>query len=80
MAEGMAYLHSNTYNKPPIIHKDLKPVNVMVTRSNKIIKIIDLGISGLTNLRFCCINKNNSLEQERRNISLAHFFTAKLIQ
>ena len=50
MAEGMAYLHSNTYNKPPIIHKDLKPVNVMVTRSNKIIKIIDLGISGLTKI------------------------------
>ena len=51
MAEGMQYLHQNTCNKPPIIHKDLKPANVMVTKSDKIVKIIDLGISGLTKIQ-----------------------------
>ena len=46
----MAYLHNNTQNKPPIIHKDLKPANIMVTK-DKIVKIIDLGISGLTKIQ-----------------------------
>ena len=46
----MAYLHKNTENKPPIIHKDLKPPNVMIT-NDKIVKIIDLGISGLTKIQ-----------------------------
>ena len=50
MAEGMAYLHDNQPNKPPIIHKDLKPANVMVTKLGKTVKIIDLGISGLTKM------------------------------
>ena len=48
MAEGMEYLHENRFGKPPIIHKDLKPANVMVTKSDKTVKIIDLGISALT--------------------------------
>ena len=50
MAEAMAYLHDNKSDKPPIIHKDLKPANVMVTKSDKTVKIIDLGISGLTKI------------------------------
>ena len=50
MAEGMRYLHSNTEERPPIIHKDLKPANVIVTTNRKV-KIIDLGISALTKLQ-----------------------------
>ena len=50
LAEGMTYLHSNIEGKPPIIHKDLKPANVLVTKLDKMVKIIDLGISGLTKL------------------------------
>ena len=46
----MKYLHSNQQDKPPIIHKDLKPPNVIVTTAEKIVKIIDLGISGLTKI------------------------------
>ena len=46
----MKYLHSNIKGKPPIIHKDLKPANVMYTKVGKIVKIIDLGISGLTKI------------------------------
>ena len=49
MAEGMVYLHNNTLSKSPIIHKDLKPAYMMVTK-NKIVKIIDLDISGLTKM------------------------------
>ena len=44
----MIYLHSNEPEKPPIIHKDLKPANIMISKG--ILKIIDLGISGLTKL------------------------------
>ena len=51
LAEGMKYLHSNTQEKPPIIHKDLKPVNIMVTTNGKVVKIIDLGISALTKIQ-----------------------------
>ena len=46
----MKYLHTNYEDKPPIIHKDLKPANVIVTKAGKIVKIIDLGISGLTKI------------------------------
>ena len=45
--EGVAHLH-NKSNKPQIIHKDLKPENIMVTEGK--VKIIDLGIAGVTTL------------------------------
>ena len=51
LAEGMRYLHSNAGKKPPIIHKDLKPANVIITTAGKTVKIIDLGISALTKLQ-----------------------------
>ena len=50
IAEGMRFLHSNIEEKPPIIHRDLKPANIMVTNTDKIVKIIDLGISALTKI------------------------------
>ena len=49
LIDGMIYLHSNSEGKRPIIHKDLKPANIMIDE-NGILKIIDLGISGLTKL------------------------------
>ena len=45
----MIYLHSNLSEKPPMIHKDLKPANIIISNEG-ILKIIDLGISGLTKL------------------------------
>ena len=45
----MIYLHSNLLEKPPIIHKDLRPANIIISKDG-ILKIIDLGISGLTKL------------------------------
>jgi len=39
IADGLAYAHSNN-----IIHKDIKPQNVMVTKDNKL-KIMDFGIA-----------------------------------
>ena len=44
----MIYLHSS-HEKPPIIHKDLKPANIIISNDG-ILKIVDLGISGLTKL------------------------------
>ena len=49
MIDGMIYLHSNQPEKPPIIHKDLKPANIIISK-DATLKIIDLGISGLTKL------------------------------
>ena len=45
----MIYLHSNQPERPRIIHKDLKPANIIISNEG-ILKIIDLGISGLTKL------------------------------
>ena len=55
IAEGMAYLHSDLPEKTPIIHKDLKPENIMISKNKESgyefqVKIVDLGISGLTKL------------------------------
>lgn len=41
IARGMSWLHKSL---PPIIHKDLKPKNIMLD-SNRIPKIIDFGLS-----------------------------------
>ena len=46
----MIYLHSNLPHKCPIIHKDLKPANIIISNQG-VLKIIDLGISGLTKLQ-----------------------------
>ena len=46
--EGVAHLH-NRSNKLQIIHKDLKPENIMVSTEG-IVKLIDLGIAGFTSL------------------------------
>ena len=45
----MAHLHDRT-SKPGIIHKDLKPANIMISQQG-IVKIIDFGIAGVTVLR-----------------------------
>ena len=49
MIDGMIYLHSDKPGKPPIIHKDLKPANIIIAKDGTL-KIIDLGISGMTKL------------------------------
>ncbi len=43
VASGMAYLHSF---QPPIVHMDLKPSNVLISRTGSV-KIADFGISRL---------------------------------
>ena len=48
LIEGLKYLHSDIPGKkPPILHKDIKSENLMVTIEGNLI-IIDLGISLLT--------------------------------
>ena len=49
MVDGMIYLHSNQPEKPPIIHKDLKLANIIISKEGTL-KIIDLRISELTKL------------------------------
>ena len=47
LIDGVQYLHSHS---PPVLHKDLKPQNCMVSREGRLI-IIDLGLSGLTSFK-----------------------------
>jgi serine/threonine protein kinase len=42
LCDVLAYLHSHT---PPIIFRDMKPGNIMLTRNNGQIKLIDFGIA-----------------------------------
>ena len=63
MAEGMEYLHQNTHYKHPIIHRDLKSSNVIVTRSNKDVKIINIGIGGLSNIQDCLLEINKTKDK-----------------
>ena len=42
VCEGVQYLHG--YNETGILHKDLKPGNILLTRNGKV-KIIDFGSS-----------------------------------
>ena len=50
MAEAMEYLHSDLPGKKSMIHKDLKPANIMID-SQGTVKILDLGISSLATLK-----------------------------
>jgi tRNA A-37 threonylcarbamoyl transferase component Bud32 len=45
--QGLAYLH--TFN-PPVIHKDIKPANILIRKSCFTTKICDLGISRVKSL------------------------------
>ena len=47
LIEGLKYLHSNLPEKRPILHKDLKPANLLLSSDGNLI-IIDLGIGSLT--------------------------------
>ena len=47
LIEGLKYLHSNLNGKLPILHKDLKPANLLLSSDGNLI-IIDLGIGSLT--------------------------------
>ena len=47
LIEGLKYLHSNLNGKLPILHKDLKPTNLLLSSEGNLI-IIDLGIGSLT--------------------------------
>ncbi|RMG94674.1 MAG: serine/threonine protein kinase, partial [Deltaproteobacteria bacterium] len=42
--EGMAYAHTGDRSRPPLVHRDLSPRNVLVERSGQI-RIVDFGIA-----------------------------------
>ncbi len=42
--EGMAYAHAGDTTRPPLVHRDLSPRNVLVERSGQV-RIVDFGIA-----------------------------------
>lgn len=47
ISRGLAYLHGQ---KPPIIHQDIKPSNILVSH-NLVVKICDLGVSRIRTMQ-----------------------------
>jgi serine/threonine protein kinase len=65
VARGMSYLHGR---KPlPVIHRDLKPGNLMLTRAMRL-KIGDFGLSKTLSVRpFRCCSPRHRLQFTSRN-------------
>ena len=65
IASGIDYAHSKS-----IIHRDLKPANIMITSEDKIIKIMDFGISKVM---------NNSLTQTGDTLGTPNYMSPEQI-
>ena len=48
LAQGVRYLHERT---PPILHRDIKPGNLMLSADRKTVKLGDFGVSTTMKLK-----------------------------